>query len=221
MQAFAKSAQGGKPWDKKLKIIICAVLAIITFSVYQQVATHDFINFDDDIYITKNPRVADGLTWDNVGWAFRTTYFGNWHPLTWLSYFLDAQLFGVNAPAFLLVNLFIHIANTLLLFLFFNRATQCPWRSAFLAGAVCPAPPARRVGGLGIRTQRCPLCLFLDPHHGAYFSYAKAPTRAGYLRMLFCFVLGIMAKPMLVTLPFVLLLMDYWPLNRVEFFSNA
>ena len=216
MQAFANQAQGEKSWDNKLKIIICAVLAIITFSVYQQVTTHHFINFDDEMYITQNPRIADGLTLDNIGWAFRTIYFSNWHPLTWLSYFLDAQLFGVNAPAFLLVNVFIHIANTLLLFLFFNRTTKCLWRSAFLASLFALHP--LHVESVAWASERKDvLCAFFGIlTMGAYFSYAEAPSLSRYLRMLICFVLGLMAKPMLITLPFLLLLLDYWPLKRMN-----
>ena len=217
MGSFAKSIQAGTFDHNKLKIMICVALAVITFSVYQQVATHDFINFDDDFYITKNPRVANGLTWENVGWAFRTTYFGNWHPLTWLSYFLDAQMFGVNAPPFLLVNLFIHIASTLLLFLLFNRATQCLWRSALLA-ALFALHPLHVESVAWASERKDVLCAFFGIlTMGAYFSYAKAPTRIRYLCMLVCFMLGMMAKPMLVTLPFVLLLIDYWPLKRVDF----
>ncbi len=216
MKAFTDSAHGERLSDDKLKIVICVLLAIVTFSVYQQVSSHDFINFDDDIYITKNPRVAQGLTWDNVVWAFRTTYFGNWHPLTWVSYFIDAQLFGVNASAFLLVNVFIHIGTTLLLFLFLSKATACPWRSAFVA-ALFALHPLHVESVAWASERKDVLCAFFWMlTMGAYFSYARAPTYARYLRMLFCFLLGMMAKPMMVTLPFVLLLMDYWPLKRLS-----
>src|ERR1043166_7215200 len=116
---------------RNLPIYIC--LALVTGAVYWPVGHFEFTNYDDDHYVTENAHVQAGLTLRNVQWAFTTRYFQNWHPLTWLSYMLDYQLFGPNAGAFHLVNLLFHIVNTLLLFCVLNRMTAAPWRSAFVA----------------------------------------------------------------------------------------
>lgn len=200
-----------------LKITVCIFLAALTFFVYQQVVTHNFINYDDTVYITDNPRMVDGLSWDNIEWAFRTTYFSNWHPITWLSYFLNAQALGVNAPAFLLINVFLHIANTLLLFLLFNSMTKCLWRSALLAALFAIHP--LHVESVAWASERKDVLstFFGILTFGAYLSYVNREIVFRYMKMFSLFVLGMMAKPMLISLPFVLLLLDYWPLNRVDF----
>lgn len=217
MKSVVRFMRGDKKQDRRFKTIICLLLVIITFSVYQQVLTHEFISFDDKFYLTENPRLENGLSWDNISWAFRTTYFSNWHPLTWLSYFLDAQLFGVNPSAFHLTNVLIHIANTLLLFLFLNRATESSWRSAFVAALFALHP--LHVESVAWASERKDVlsAFFGFLAMGAYFRYAKRPTIPTYLSALLFFSFSLMAKPMLVTLPFVLLLLDFWPLKRIRF----
>ena len=214
MKSFVTLMQGDKHQDNRIKIVICLLLTVITFSVYQQVLTHDFINLDDESYITNNSRVGNGLSADNIIWAFSTTYFFNWHPLTWLSYFLDSHLFGVNPSAFHLVNVLIHIANTLLLFLFLNQATERPLRSALVA-ALFALHPLHVESVAWVSERKDVLSAFFGfLAMGSYLSYAKSPKISSYLIVLLFFALSLMAKPMLVTLPFVLLLLDYWPLKR-------
>ena len=112
------------------KILIPLVLALVTLVVFWQVRDHEFINLDDEQYVTRNPHVRGGLTAGGLAWAFTTTHASNWHPLTWLSHMLDSQLFGMNAAGHLLVNLLFHVANALLVFLVLNRMTQALWQSA-------------------------------------------------------------------------------------------
>src|SRR2546421_725025 len=137
----AEAAPGAKVFNplshasafKRPDLLICLALLVLTVAVYWPVGRFDFINYDDAEYVAENARVQMGLTAGNVGWAFRTFFFENWHPLTWLSYMLDYQLFGLNPAAFHLVNLVFHAFNTLLLFVVFKRMTGARWPSAFVA----------------------------------------------------------------------------------------
>ena len=198
---------------------ICLFLILVTITVYWQVGSHEFVSFDDSLYVTENRHVQNGLTPASIIWAFHfrdkdRTY---WHPLTWLSHMLDCQLYGLNPGMHHRTNLIFHIANSLLLFLTLNRMTRKLWPSAFVAALFALHP--LNVDSVAWIAERKNLL-------GAFFwlltmlTYAYYVSRPGlfrYLMTLFVFLLGLMAKPFLVTLPVVLLLMDYWPLARMGY----
>lgn len=197
-------------------LAICTVLAIITIAVFWQVGNHEFISFDDNDYVTENRYVQDGLTLKGIVWAFSQPHAHNWHPLTWLSHMLDCQVFGLKAGMHHLVNLFFHVANTLLLFIILRRMTNALWPSAFVAGLFALHP--LHVESVAWVAERKDVLstLFWMLTMGAYVYYVKRPGYKRYLLVFVFFVLGLMSKPMLVTLPFVLLLLDYWPLKRLN-----
>ena len=197
-------------------LAICIALAIITVAVFWQVGNHEFISFDDNDYVTENRQVQDGITLKGIAWAFSEPHAHNWHPLTWLSHMLDCQIFGLRPGWHHLVNVFFHVANTLLLFLILRRMTNALWQSAFVAGLFALHP--LHVESVAWVAERKDVLstLFWMLTMGAYVYYVERP---GYKRSLFVlafFLLGLMSKPMLVTLPFVLLLLDYWPLKRLR-----
>ncbi len=196
--------------------LICLFLAITIISIYWQVNSHDFVNFDDNRYITENRHVQTGLTSGNAAWAFTTFYVSNWHPLTWLSHMLDCQLFGLKPGLHHLVNLLFHVANTLLLFFILHRMTKGLWQSAFVAGLFALHP--LHVESVAWVAERKDVLstFFWMLTMGAYVYYVEHPGYKRYLFVLAFFLLGLMSKPMLVTLPFVLLLLDYWPLRRLQ-----
>ena len=182
--------------------------------VYASVGHHGFVNFDDGDYVSENPMVARGLTWQGVSWAFTSGYASNWHPLTWLSHMLDVQLYGLNPGPHHLTNLFFHIANTLLLFGLLHRMTGALGRSAFVA-ALFAVHPLHVESVAWVAERKDVLStLFEMLTLWAYVGYARQPRLHRYLVVLLLFALGLMAKPMLVTLPFVMLLLDFWPLGR-------
>jgi Tfp pilus assembly protein PilF len=195
--------------------LICLFLAITIIAIYWHVNNHDFVNFDDNKYITENRHVQTGLTSGNITWAFTTFHAGNWHPLTWISHMLDCQLFGMKPGFHHLVNLFFHVANTLLLFFILHRMTKGLWQSAFVAAVFAIHP--LHVESVAWVTERKDVLstFFWMLTMGAYVFYVERRELKRYLLALFFFALGLMAKPMLVTLPFVLLLLDYWPLRRL------
>lgn len=204
--------------SKYLKIFICLLLVISLIAVYWQVQNHSFIvNYDDDDYVTKNVYVQKGLTCENVRWAFTSVGAGFWHPLTWLSLMLDYQFFGLNAGGYHCTNLLLHILNTLLLFLVLNRMTGSIWRSSLVAALFALHP--LHVESVALVAQRKDVLssVFWMLTMYTYVVYVNHPSVWRYLTILAAFILGLMAKPMLVTLPFVLLLLDYWPLNRFRF----
>ena len=188
--------------------------------VYAQVWHHDFINVDDPDYVIHNPAVSRGLTWNGVWWAFRTAHASNWHPLTWLSHMLDVQLYGLNPGPHHLTNEFLHIAHALLLFGLLHRMTQALGRSAFVAGLFAVHPlhvesvawASERKDVLSTLLGLLTLC--------AYVAYARQPGLRRYGLVLVLFAAGLMAKPMLVTLPLLLLLLDFWPLGRLALGPN-
>ena len=174
------------------------------------------MNFDDDLYITKNPRVQAGLTAKNVVWALSSTDLANWHPLTWLSHMLVVQLFGMNPGFHHLTNLFFHIANVLLIFLIFNKVTGAPWRSFCLALMFALHP--LNVESVAWVSERKGVLstFFLVLTMWSYIRYVERPVLDRYLLVFLFFILGLMAKPMIVTLPFVLLIIYFWPLKRFK-----
>ena len=205
-----------KASNKYLVLLIYPALALTTLAAYWQVHNCDFTSYDDNLYVTQNWHVKTGLTRDNVLWAFTAGHASNWHPLTWLSHMLDCHLFGTNPRWHHLTNLLLHIANTLLLFAVLKRMTAAFWRSAFVA-AVFALHPLHVESVAWIAERKDVLStLFWLLTMIAYLNYVRRPGISRYLLALLLFALGLMAKPMLVTLPFVLLLLDYWPLERLQ-----
>ena len=199
-----------------MKIAICIFLAVSTFAVYSQVQDHEFINYDDDKYVTNNEYVKAGFTRDSVGWALTTSYNSNWHPMTWLSHMLDAQLFGPNSKGHHLTNLLFHIANVLLLFLVLLRMTGALWQSGFVAALFALHPlNVESVAWVAERKNVLSTFFWLLTMW-AYIRYAQKTNLKRYGLVILFFAMGLMSKPMLVTLPFVLLLLDYWPLRRLQ-----
>ena len=197
-------------------IIICVLLVALTSLAYWQVRNSQFITCDDDMYVYENPLVRAGLTWEGVKWSFTAFHSANWHPLTWQSHMLDCQLYGMQPRGHHLTNLFFHLANTLLLFLFLNRTTGALWPSALVAALFALHPMhVESVAWVSERKDVLSTFFWLATMW-AYAWYVAAPSLKRYLSVLLCFSLGLMAKPMLVTLPLVLLLLDYWPLNRLH-----
>ncbi|MGZ5001572.1 MAG: tetratricopeptide repeat protein [Chthoniobacterales bacterium] len=196
-------------------LAICVLLAALSWLVFGQTLGHEFLNYDDADYVTKNPHVLPGLTSSGIVWAFSHVYSANWHPLTWISHMLDCQLFGLNPRGHHLTNVLLHSANAVLLFLVLWRMTDALWRSAFVA-AVFAIHPLRAESVAWIAERKDVLSgLFFILTLAAYTRYARHPRSIGrYALVLCCFAAGLMAKPMLITLPFVLLLLDYWPLQR-------
>jgi len=206
------------PWDRHhLTLIISLILILGTLAVFWQVRNHEFINLDDNEYVTNNPQVKSGLALRGVIWAFTTGHASNWHPLTWLSHMLDCTLYGLNPGGHHVTNLLFHIANSLLLFLVLKRMTGAIWESGFVAGLFALHP--LHVGSVAWVAERKDVLstFFWVLAMWAYVSYSKRPGLKRYLLVLLFFVLGLLSKPMLVTLPFVLLLLDYWPLGRLRF----
>jgi tetratricopeptide (TPR) repeat protein len=193
---------------------ICAGLVALTAAVFAPVRSHEFVSWDDAAYVYQNPHVAAGLTRDGVRWAFTTFEQGNWHPLTWLSHMLDVQLFGMDAGAHHVVGVALHALNALLLFDVLRRMTGAPGRSAFVAAVFAVHP--MHVESVAWAAERKDLlsALFLMLSLEAYVAYVRRPGTGRYLALCACFAAGLAAKPMIVTLPFVLLLLDHWPLAR-------
>lgn len=188
---------------------------VATLGIYNSVARHPFVNYDDDRYVTDNPQVRAGLTWDTVKWAFTTDAEANWHPLTWISHALDCQLFRLNPAGHHYVNLLIHAANVVLLFLLLWRATGHVGRSAMVAALFALHPiNVESVAWVAERKNVLSMLFFLLGLD-AYRRYAEKPGTARYGIVALFFACGLMAKPMVITLPFVLLLWDYWPLRRM------
>src|SRR5437016_10763257 len=195
-------------------LLILLGLAVMTFAIYAQVIGHQFITLDDDAYIKGNVMVNRGVTLAGVAWAFSTFDQGNWHPLTWIAHMMDSQLFGMNAGGHLLVNALIHIANTLLVFWFLFRTTHARWPSA-LAAALFALHPLHVESVAWAAERKDTLSTFFGLLSLiAYTRYAEAPSIRRYAWTAITLALGLMAKPILVTWPFVMLLLDYWPLGR-------
>jgi len=200
----------------KKKLMVYIVLTFVTLAVFWQVNQHGFITFDDRAYVTQNPQIQSGLMVEGVRWAFTTKYFGLWNPLVWLSYIVDYRLFGLNAGGYHLTNLILHILSTLLLFRLFNRMTGALWRSAFVAALFALHPMhvesvawiAERKDVLSAFFWMLTLCF--------YVYYTEKPVFRRYLLVIFSFVLALMSKPMVVTLPVIMIFLDYWPLKRFE-----
>ncbi|MGD0398957.1 MAG: tetratricopeptide repeat protein [Syntrophobacteraceae bacterium] len=201
---------------KKQILLVCLLLTAAAIIAFQQLSQCDFINYDDDVYVTENIHIQDGITAQAIRWAFTTGYAANWHPLTWMSHMLDVQLFDLKPRWHHLTNLLFHIANTLLLFCIFHRMTKAPWKSAFVA-ALFAIHPLHVESVAWVAERKDVLSTFFWMlTMVSYIHYVEQPRLKNYLAIFIFFALGLMAKPMLVTLPFTLLLLDYWPLQRLE-----
>lgn len=196
---------------------VCLLLAAMVWVVFGRTLGFGFVDFDDNSYIYENPIVQKGLTFPGILWAFTHVWASNWHPLTWISHMLDCQFYGLNAGGHHLTNVLLHTATVILLFLTLRRMTGCLWRSAFVA-AVFAIHPLRVESVAWLAERKDVLSgLFFMLTLGAYVRYARSPrSPARYGLVILMFALGLMCKPMLVTLPFVLMLLDYWPLNRLQ-----
>lgn len=195
-------------------VILQFTLAALTLAVFWRVTGCDFVIFDDPDYVTQNRVVQAGVTATGVEWAFTTGHASNWHPLTWISHMLNCQLFSLNPAAHHLVNLFIHVANSMLLLEVLRRMTSALWRSAFVAALFAWHPMHVESVAWISELKDVLSALFWLLTMLAYLRYVRRPTRAGYCLTLATFAGGLLCKPMLVTLPFALLLLDYWPLKR-------
>ncbi len=205
-----------KPNSSNKEIITAIILlALAVVLPFARVLWHDFITLDDPTYVTSNEQVKQGLSLAGIKWAFTSVRGANWHPITWISHMLDYQLFGNNPMCHHLMNLLIHLANTLLLFLVLLRMTGEVWRSTFVA-ALFGVHPLHVESVAWIAERKDVLSsLFWILTMWAYSRYTQSPGTKTYLLVVIFFAIGLMSKPMLVTLPFVLLLLDYWPLERI------
>jgi Flp pilus assembly protein TadD len=200
--------------EKSWSLLICLALAFAAAAVFWQVYAYDFVNFDDPTYVYENPHIQSGITLKSIKWAFTTDRTGYWHPLTWLSFMIDYQLFKFWPGGYHLVNVLFHIIDTLLLFYVLMRMTGAVWPSAFVAAAFALHPlHVESVAWISERKDVLGVFFWLLTMW-AYIHYIKRPKAANYLLIVVFLALGLMAKPMLVTLPFALLLLDYWPLER-------
>lgn len=198
------------PW----KVVVALLLAVLTIGVFGQVGGFDFIRLDDDLYVTQNRHVQSGFTAQSLAWALTNLDAGFWHPLTWLSLMLDFQWYGLNPSGFHWTNLILHVASTLLLFLVLQRMTGALWKSAFVA-ALFALHPLHVESVAWVAERKDVLSTFFWMLSlWAYVSYVGRPGLIRYGVVLSAFVLGLMSKTMVVTLPFVFLLLDWWPLDR-------
>jgi tetratricopeptide (TPR) repeat protein len=200
---------------------VCVFLAVAVWIIYGQTLQHGFVNYDDEDYVTTNAQVSRGVTLPGIVWAFTHTHSANWHPLTWISHMVDCQFYGLNPGGHHFTNLLLHAANAILLFFLLRQMTGSFWRSAFVA-ALFAVHPLRVESVAWVAERKDVLSgLFFLLTLMAYVRYARAPGRTRYVVVLILGACGLMAKPMLVSLPLVLLLLDYWPLQRLPSLSLA
>ena len=202
--------------QEKRSTVLCLLLALLTLAFYNNVVHNGFTNLDDDLYIVDNAHVRAGLTWDTVKWAFTSREAANWHPLTWISHALDCQLFGLNPAGPHYVNVLFHAGNAILLFLLLEGATGFTWPS-FVVAALFALHPVNveSVAWAAERKNVLSMFFFLLTLH-AYGWYVRRSSAKRYAIVAALFALGLMAKPEVITQPFVLLLWDYWPLRRMD-----
>ena len=197
------------------RLVLCLLLAAATLELYNSVTRAPFLNYDDPVYVSNNPQVRAGLTWSTVVWSFRTPKTLDWHPLTWLSYALDRQLFGMNPAGYHVTNLFLHTINVILLFLILEAATGLQWRSLAVAALFGLHPiNVESVAWIAERKNVLSMLFFLIAL-AAYGWYVRRPGVARYLAVTLAYILALMSKAQAITFPCALLLLDYWPLRRL------
>lgn len=202
--------------DFKRKISLCSILSLLVLTIYWQSQYHGFIAYDDALYITENQSIKTALNYNTLIWSFRDISAGYWHPLTWLSHILDWQLFGYNAGGHHWTNVILHIGNTLLLFLLLNRMTNKSIKSAFVAALFAVHPlNVESVEWIAERKNLLAMFFWLLTMW-AYILYAERRSFTRYIPVILLYAFGLMTKPIVVVLPFVLLLLDYWPLKRFQ-----
>ena len=202
-------------------IAICAVLVGITWFVFAQTVRHQFVTYDDPQYVYANPDVSAGVSLPGIWWALTHTIAGHWHPLTTISHMLDCQLYGLDPAGHHFTNVLFHTIAVVLLFLVLQQMTGSLWRSAFVAALFAIHPlHVESVAWIAERKDVLSAVFFMLTL-GAYVSYVRAPSLRAYLLALLMFALGLMSKSMLVTVPFLLLLLDYWPLGRIRRTGSA
>jgi len=207
--------------SRRLVATLGLALLLVTAAVYSEVRDHEFVNYDDPAYVTDNARVRDGLTWDGVRWALGATHAANWHPLTWLSHMADVQLFGLDPGPHHLVNLLFHLANTLLVLFVLRRMSGALWPPVVVA-TLFALHPLHVESVAWVAERKDVLSTFMGlATIWAYARYTERRSAGRYAAVLALYGLGLAAKPMLVTLPLVLLLLDYWPLGRLRFRGQA
>ena len=197
-------------------IFICLGLSLIIILPFYQNSQFKFVLYDDGLYVLGNKNIQTGFTWSSVSWAFTTLFGCNWHPLTWLSFMLDYKMYGTNAGGYHVTNVLIHLVNTLLLFLIFGRMTGGLWKSGFVAALFAVHPLHVESVAWVMERKDVLSTMFWLLTIAAYAYYADQRSFKRYGLVLIAFGLGLMSKPMLVTLPIILLLLDYWPLRRFE-----
>jgi Flp pilus assembly protein TadD len=212
-----------EPGKRRQKWVVCVLLGAVVLAVFWPALRCGFVDDDDPDYVTLNKNIQHGLTWPSIEWALTTGHAVNWHPLTWVSHMIDYQLYGLAPTGHHLTSVLLHMANSVLLFLLLHRLTGAWWRSIFVA-AMFALHPLRVESVVWISERKDVLSSFFWMLTvGAYVRYAEefkvrsSKFKVYYALALVFFTLGLMSKPMLVTLPFVLLLLDYWPLGRLEF----
>jgi len=202
---------------QKRRFILCLLLALATLALYNPITRAPFLNYDDPVYVTNNPQVRAGLTWKTIVWTFRTPKDLDWHPMTWLSYAADSQMFGQNPEGFHTVSLLLHSVNALLLFLILESATGFAWRSLAVAALFALHPlNVESVAWIAERKNVLSMFFFLVAL-AAYGWYARRPGIGRYLAVTLAYVLALMSKAQVITFPFAVLLLDYWPLRRFDF----
>lgn len=211
----------GSPPGRLPVVVVCLFLALAVFVVFGQTLRHDFVNYDDDVYVYENPAVTKGLSLGGIAGAFARAHGSNWHPLTTISHMADCQLYGLKPGGHHLTNVLLHTATVLLLFLLLRNLTGAFWPSAFVA-AVFGLHPLRVESVAWVAERKDVLSgLFFVLTLGAYFRYARRLAAMNFSLTLGLFTLALLSKPMVVTLPFILLLLDYWPLGRWRWHSQT
>jgi Flp pilus assembly protein TadD len=201
---------------EKRNKIVCLLLAVVTLALYNPVNRHPFVNYDDDRYVVNNPHVRQGLTADTIAWSLTATEQANWHPLTWMSHALDCSLFRLNPAGHHFTSILLHVVNVILLFLLLMWATERLGPSLLVA-ALFALHPINVESVAWVAERKNVLCtMFFFLTIWAYGWYARKPRWTRYLAVAGLFAAGLASKPMVITLPFVLLLLDYWPLARVR-----
>ncbi|MGA2966012.1 MAG: tetratricopeptide repeat protein [Terriglobales bacterium] len=200
---------------QRRRLVLCLLLVLATLALYNPVTHAPFLNFDDSVYVADNLQVRAGLTWNTVVWAFHTSETSNWHPITWLSHALDCQLFGLHSAGPHTINVLLHAANVVLLFLILESATGMAWRSLMVAALFALHPiNVESVAWISERKNVLSMLFFLVAL-AAYGWYSRRPGLGRYVAVTLAFALGLMTKPQVITFPFALLLLDYWPLCRI------